>query len=824
MQKNLENIRALVAKLTLQEKAQMVTGKDFWHTLDVERLDIPSIMVSDGPHGLRKQSDKADHLGINDSIKAVCFPTAAGTASSFDRALLRRLGETLGEECRREALGVLLGPAVNIKRSPLCGRNFEYFSEDPYLAGELAVSYTNGVQSKQVGVSIKHFAANNQEKRRMTVRSVADERTLREIYFPAFEQTVKRADPWTVMCAYNRLFEGLYCSENKRLLTDILRHEWGFAGAVISDWGAVSNRVKGLPAGLDLEMPGSGQFNTGKLIAAVESGEMEESALDAACERILTLVAKVAARLAAEEAEVPAVDWDAEHEKARAVARETMVLLKNDGVLPLKKTQKVAFLGGFAQQPRFQGGGSSHINSYRVTSALEAASQLEGADVSYAEGFRVTDYEYDPVLTQQAVSLAKESDVAVIFAGLPETMESEGADRRHLDLPPCQNELIRAVAKVQPNVVVVLHNGSPVILPWLDEVSAVLESHLGGEAVGGAQVDLLFGAQSPCGKLAETFPLRLQDTPCYENFPGNPLTVEYREGIYVGYRYYDKAEKTVQFPFGYGLTYTTFAYSDLTLSAESITPDDTLDVALTVTNTGDFDAAEIVQIYVAAPDSAVFRAPKELKGFAKIFLKAGESGTVTVTLDARSFSYYHTGLGDWAVENGNYQILAAASSRDVRLAASVAVEGAPDVAAPYEGLALPHYESGAVHDIPAAEFEALLGFPLPAAHLPENSRIHLGSTLEEAQTSKWGRRILAAAKLVMKLGASKMGDIGGEEVLLSGVTEMPLRSMAAMSQGLLTEAMGEAIVSILNDEHLLRSLGTLFLGGVQAVKKVICDK
>ncbi|MDR3314665.1 MAG: glycoside hydrolase family 3 C-terminal domain-containing protein [Oscillospiraceae bacterium] len=815
-----EKIRAILVQMTLEEKLHLLMGKDYWKSLDLEHLGLPSIMFSDGPHGLRKQTENANALGLGDSIRAVCFPTAAGTAASFNRGMLHKLGATMGAECRKENVAVQLGPAVNIKRSPLCGRNFEYFSEDPYLSAEMAVAYTQGMQSRGTGVSLKHFAANNQEKRRMTVRSVVDERALREIYFPAFEQTVKRADPWTVMCAYNRLFEGVYCSENKRLLTDILRKEWGFKGLVVSDWGAVSNRANGVAAGLDLEMPCSGDLQMGKLHAAIHAGELTEAEIDACCVRVLALVLRAVE--AAQTVECPPSDWAQDHETARAFARESMVLLKNEGILPLKKEQKVAFLGGFAKQPRYQGGGSSHVNSFQVVSALEAAAARGGLHVEYAEGYGTADYEYDPVLAQQAVALAGRSDVAVIFAGLPESMDSEGADRAHIDLPPCQAELIYQVAQVQPNLVVVLHNGSAVRMPWIDSAAAVLEAYLAGEAVGAAQIDLLYGDYSPSAKLAETFPLRLQDTPCYPNFPGNPLTVEYRESIYVGYRYYDSADKDVLFPFGHGLTYTTFAYSDLKLSAKRIGAGEALTVSLSIQNTGDFDAAEVVQIYVAPPEGATFRPAKELAGFEKIFLAAGEKRRVQLTLEPRAFAYYHTGLGDWYSESGEYRIIAAASSRDLRLSAVVRLQNGIDAPPPYAALPLPHYRTGEAQKVEAAEFEALLGFRLPPSHYPEGGhRLGWDSTLEDAQQTRFGRGVAYLLNKALPLAGRFLGDLGSVDAILAGAMEMPVRTMAAWSQGMITAKMADALCNLFNEEQRLKSVVTLAKGGLAAIKKSI---
>jgi len=815
-----DEAKNLAGRLTTDEKLCLIKGLGTWNTFPVERLGLPSVMMSDGPHGLRKQEDSAgDHLGLGGSIKTVCFPTASGTAASFSRALLRELGEVLGGECRANKLALLLGPAVNIKRSPLCGRNFEYFSEDPYLAAEMSVSYTQGLQSRGVGVSIKHFAANNQEKRRMTVQSVVDERAMREIYLPAFEQTVKRADPWTVMCAYNRLFEGIYCSENKRLLTDILREEWGFGGVVVSDWGAVSNRVAGVPAGLDLEMPDSADFHRQPLLDALRSGELEEAALDEACARVINLVLR--AMEGAAEGEVPPADNELDHILARQYARETMVLLKNENAaLPLKKEIKAAFIGGFAKQPRFQGGGSSHVNAFKVTSAYETASAL-GLPVEYAEGFGVRDYEYDPVKTKQAVALAAQCDVAVIFAGLPEAMDSEGADRKHLDLPPCQNTVIQAIVQAQPNTIVVLCNGAPVRMPWAGDVGAILESYLAGEAVGEAQIDLLYGDYSPSAKLAETFPLRLQDTPCYGNFPGGTATVEYRESVYVGYRYYDKAGKDVLFPFGHGLTYTQFEYSNLKLARKNFSPGENLEVTATIKNTGDVDAAEIVQFYVEAPQDGAFRPKMELKGFEKIFLKAGEKRRVSCTLDARSFAYWHTGLNDWYCAPGEYAVLAAASSRDVKLRAPVSVHNFKAADSPYAGLALPSYESGLVHQVSAEEFEAVLGAPLPPMNHPIPRRLGLDANLEDAQQSKFGRvisKIIGMAMPVLsKAAGDSLGDVTG---IMEMIYELPMRTIGQFSFGFLDRPMAEAIISIFNEENYCQSIWELCKGAGRIVKKV----
>ena len=645
--------------MTLEEKAGMCSGLDFWHLKEVEHLGIPKVMVSDGPHGLRKQDEKGDHLGINDSIKAVCFPPAVLSACSFDRGLMEEMGKAIGREAQANDVSVVLGPAVNIKRSPLCGRNFEYYSEDPYLAGEIAAAFVKGVQSQHVGTSIKHFAANNQEYRRMSSSSEVDERTLREIYFPAFETAVKKAQPYTFMCSYNQI-NGTFASENKWLLTDVLRNDWGFEGYVMSDWGAVNDRVKGLEAGLDLEMPGSNGTNDALIMEAVKNGTLKEEVLDQAVERILRIIFEYADHRKPQE-----FTMEKDHEEAQHIAEESMVLLKNENhILPLKTSEKAAFIGGFARNPRFQGGGSSHINCFKTTNVLDSVPC--DAQVVYAEGFPADRDFYDKALADEAVKAAAEADKAVIFAGLPESFESEGYDRSHMRLPECQNRLITEILKVQPNTVIVLHNGSPVEMPWLGEIKGLLETYLGGQAGGAAAANILYGKINPSGKLAETMPLKLSDNPSYLNFGGGEK-VEYREGIFVGYRYYDTKEMDVAFPFGYGLSYTTFAYSNLKLSMENPTEKDTVMVSADVTNTGKSAGKEVVQLYIRDLTGSAIRPEKELKGFEKVFLEPGETKTVTMELNKRSFAWYNTELHDWFAASGDYEILVGASSRDIRL-------------------------------------------------------------------------------------------------------------------------------------------------------------
>lgn len=686
------DVKKLVNELTLEEKASLCSGADFWHTEAIDRLNIPAAMVSDGPHGIRKQENLADHMGVAESIKAIGFPTASAMACSFDRDLLHKVGDALGEECVAEDLAVLLGPGINMKRSPICGRNFEYYSEDPVVAGELGAAFVNGVQEHGVGTSLKHFAANNQEWRRMSISAEIDERTLREIYLAAFETVVKKAQPWTIMCSYNRI-NGVYSCENDWLLNKVLRDEWGFEGLVMTDWGAMDERVPSLKAGLDLEMPDCHGETDKLIVKAVQNGELEESVLDTAVERILTMVDKyLTARKGIDPASMVhplpssverGYDVAAHHALARTTAEQSAVLLKNEDILPLQKDKKIAFIGEFAKVPRIQGGGSSHINNTWIESALDAA----GDSVSYAQGFHIDEETTDETLLQEAITLAKESDVAVIFAGLPDSFESEGFDRTHLNMPANQNELIARISEVQPNVVVVLHSGSPIAMPWLDKVAGVLQMYLAGQASGGAAVNLLFGDATPCGKLAETFPLHLEDNPSYLNFPGNREKVCYQEGVFIGYRYYDKKKMDVLFPFGYGLSYTDFTYSNMKVTVNGknaadvdvIKETDEIVVSADITNTGNCDGAEIVQLYIKNPVVYEIRPEKELRDFAKVFLKAGETKTVTFTLNARAFSYYETRIHDWYAESGDYEILLASSSRDIRLQDTVSITGSKKI-------------------------------------------------------------------------------------------------------------------------------------------------
>lgn len=646
-----EKINELLSKMTLEEKAGLCSGKDFWWTKSVERLNVPPIMVSDGPCGLRTQIQTG--INENDCISAVSFPSGCAIASSFDRDLIQKEGEILGNESNAQNVAILLGPAINIKRSPLCGRNFEYLSEDPYLAGEIGAAFTKGVQSQNVGVSVKHFAANNQEFRRYSVSESIGERALREIYLNPFENIVKNASPKTIMCSYNAI-NGNLSSENKWLLQDVLRDEWGFKGFVISDWGSVNDRVKGIIAGLNLEMPYSGGLTDSYIVQAVKDGTITENRLNEIAGQILEFVFEYT-----ENKKDAKWDKEQDHLLSSQIAEECCVLLKNeDKCLPLNpdcKNNDVLFVGEFAQNPRYEGGGSSNIKSFKVTSALDAVKQMN-INVDYCKGDDI-----DEVLQK-----SKKAKTVVIFTGLPNIDESEGFDRETLDMPKSQNELIEQIANINKNVVVVLHNGSPILMTWKDKVKSILECYLGGDGIGLAQVRLLFGYANPSGKLSETFPLRLEDTPCYLDFPGNGRQVNYSEGIFVGYRWYDSRKIDVLFPFGHGLSYTNFEYSKIELDKSSIKDDESVEVSVKIRNTGDFDGKEVVQVYVRDLTNTEIRPDKELKGFEKVFVKKGEEKTVKITLSKRSFAYWSVDLHDWYVPTGEFEILVGSSSKDIK--------------------------------------------------------------------------------------------------------------------------------------------------------------
>jgi len=785
----------IVSQLTLEEKASLCSGKDRWLLKSVERLGLSSVMVADGPHGLRKQLKADGQADYEETVPATCFPTAATSVCSFDRDLLHQMGQALAEECLQEKVSVILGPGVNIKRSPLCGRNFEYFSEDPFVAGEMAAALIRGVQSKGVGTSLKHFAGNNQETGRFTCDSAVDERALREIYLPAFEAAVKQSQPWTVMDSYN-LLNGVYASENYRLLTGILRDEWGFKGIVVTDWGAVNDRVAGLKAGQDLEMPGLGDYNDKKIVEAVKSGAVDESVLNKTALRLVELILK------AQENRRENYQYDkaAHHALASKVALESAVLLKNDGdVLPVKQGQSLAVIGAFAKTPRYQGAGSSKIVPSKLDSAYDAF-KAAGVSFDYAQGYAGTNP--DAALIEEAVKVAKGRDKVVIFAGLPDEYESEGFDRASFDMPPSHNKLIEAVAAVNPNIAVVLQLGAPAALPWAGKVKGILAAYLCGQAGSGAIVDLLLGKSSPSGKLAETWPLSLEDTPCYHYYPGSIRNAEYRESIFVGYRYYDHGEKPVAYPFGHGLSYAKFAYSNLKLSSNSFKSGDKLEISFDVKNTGDTSGAEIVQVYVAPKGTAIMRALKEIKGFEKVFLQKGESRTVKVTLDARSFAYYNVPKGTWAIEGGAYEIIVGASSRDISLRGEVQVAGDG-----YETLLKDQRKNSPEYfnlgkkglKISDASFEALYGQKLPSSKR-EAGQIDLNSTVGDIKNTEIGKKL--DAYIFQQISEAFGGESSSDLRLMFErmLMEMPLRSlpMFARDKVKITPSMIEALVDVLN--------------------------
>lgn len=645
------DIDKLISEMTLEEKAGLCSGLDFWHTKPVSRLGLDSIMVSDGPNGLRTQKADSDHLGLGQAVTAVCFPTGSALGASFDTDIAGELGRTIADAAKTEGLHTVLGPAINMKRSPLCGRNFEYISEDPCLAGELAAAYVSELQKEGIGACVKHFAANNQEYCRMSTDTVVSERALREIYLKAFETVVRKAKPWSIMCAYNRI-NGTYCCENKWLLDQVLRKEWGFDGIVMTDWGAMNDRVKSLYAGLELEMPSSNGIRDRLIVKAVKEGKLDESVLDEAVRRLLKWIFRSGNNTGKGK-----LSLDEQHEVARKMAEEGAVLFKNDcSILPLNGKKSIAFIGTFAKTPRYQGGGSSHVTSYKVTNALDSVCSF--ASVSYFDGWSDDGCERDEDRLDAAIHGSAGADITVIFAGLPDSYESEGIDRRHIDLPCCQNELIEKVAELQENVVVVLHNGSPVSMPWLDKVKAVLEMNLAGEAVGEATVNLLFGAANPSGHLAESYPLRLEDSPSFLSFPGSGKKVVYREDVFIGYRWYDSLDMPVLFPFGYGLSYTSFEIVKASLDGRRVEAE--------IKNTGKLPGKQVVQLYINPPRSMEDRPVHELKAFRKVMLMPGETKTVSFEIDDSMLSYFNEDEKRWMFDSGCYRVELGFSSRDIK--------------------------------------------------------------------------------------------------------------------------------------------------------------
>ncbi len=787
--------REILAQMTLEEKAAICDGADFWHLKGMEKYGFPSIMVCDGPHGLRKKDYSKKGDSLSNSVPAISYPTAATTAASWDPELLYEMGVALGKKCLKEEVGVLLGPGINMKRSPLCGRNFEYFSEDPILAGELAAGFINGVQSQGVGTSLKHFCANSQETRRMTCDSVVDERTLREIYLTAFEIAVKKAKPWTVMNSYNKI-NGAHGSENKHTQLEILRNEWGFDGVVVSDWGAVNNRVLGLKNGNDLEMPSSSGSGAKKIVEAVKNGTLDEAVLNERALNMLNLIKK-----AADGAKPGYAYNDADDQPfARKVAAQSMVLLKNNGILPLKKGGKVAVIGELARTPRYQGAGSSHINPTQLDNALEEL-QKAGYNVEFAQGYELKQKKAknNAALAAEAAQLAARCETVLLFIGLTDEYEAEGFDRSHMNLPAAHDALVNEILKANKNVVVVLAGGSPVEMPWNDGVAAILNSYLGGQAGAGAVADIISGAVNPCGKLPETYPMVYADTPAVNNFPGNPASVEYRESVYIGYRYYEKAKKAVRYPFGYGLSYTTFEYSDIKLDKASMTDGDTLTVSFNVKNTGDVPGYEIAQLYVADKESTIYRPEKELKAFKKVWLNPGEAKEIKLSLNKRAFAFYNVNISDWCVESGEFDILVGASSADIRLSATVNVSGSTENIPDYSAVA-PLYYSGDVQNVPAEQFVAVLGRELPPANYDPNRALSIQDTFESCKHTKNGARFYKLLTTVVPAGFAQAIAL-----------QTPFRDFISMSGGVMSEDMADGLVKWIAGEK----------GGIRKILKGI---
>ncbi|MDE0451753.1 MAG: glycoside hydrolase family 3 C-terminal domain-containing protein [Gammaproteobacteria bacterium] len=793
---------AIVARMALSEKAELCSGADVWRVPAIARLALPSITLTDGPHGVRKAAP-GTHSGLTRNLPATCFPTASALASTWDVDLLREVGAALGTEAAAADVAVLLGPGMNIKRHPLCGRNFEYFSEDPLLSGRLAAAMVKGIQSRGVGACVKHFAANDQEHRRMVVDVIADERTLREIHLRGFEIAIRDAQPWTVMSAYNRL-NGVYCSENGWLLNDVLRRDWGFEGTVMTDWGATNERTRGIEAGNDLEMPSSGGVNDRRLVTAVRRKELNENVLERSAARVVELVLKSRARSSS-----TSLFAEADHHAlARRAAAEGAVLLKNDGnALPFRRDARIAVIGAFAKEPRYQGTGSSRVTPTRLDCAFDAMRGTAGSsapDLLYAQGYDPELSEHDPRLIEEAAALATEADAAVVFAGLPSVYESEGFDRPHMRLPDQHDCLITAVCEANPNTVVVLANGAPVEMPWVESPKAILEAYLGGQAGGSAVADLLFGRQTPCGKLAETFPQRQADVPSDQWFPGENRQVQYREGLYVGYRHFDSFSRPVLFPFGHGLSYTRFEYGDLQVVRDEGKP---CRVALTVTNSGTVDGAEIVQVYVHRIDnSGPYRPEQELRGFSKVMLEAGASESVTVDLDPRAFTFYDVKASDWADAPGEYEMRIGASSRDIRLRQRFVVDGEQSraEASPPNGKDRPVFQDTQLR-VDDETFAAMLGTPVPP---PEGIRpFHLNSTLSELETTWLGGLVARRfkARFVQRLGGR---DKATQKMVERMAADTPLRSLVLFSRGKISFTMAETLVAVLNG-RFLSALGRL---------------
>ena len=796
----MQNTELLLKELTLEEKCALLSGAETFKTRGMPQHGIPQIWLSDGPHGLRKQAGESDHLGLNPSVPATCFPTASAVANSWDTALGEEIGAALGEEAAAQEVSVLLGPGLNMKRNPLCGRSFEYFSEDPYLAGKLAAGYIRGIQSKGVAACPKHFAVNSQETRRMASDSLVDERTLREIYLTGFEIAVKEGHPRSIMSSYN-LVNGTYANENKHLLMEILRDEWGFDGAVITDWGGSNDHALGVKNGSTLEMPAPGGDSVRELLAAVESGKISESDIDARLSELLPLVFDTKAAL---DAAPRAFDAAAHHALARRAAAESLVLLKNEGaLLPLAAGTKVAVIGDFAKNPRYQGAGSSMVNSTQVDVLLDKLIDSELNVIGYQQGFD-RHGKPDAALQKSACELAAQANAVILCMGLDEIAESEGLDRSNLRLAQNQVDLLQAVKAVNPKIVVVLYSGSVVETPWLDNCQALLYAALGGQAGAGAVADALIGKVNPCGKLAETWPLTYADVPSAADFATRRKTVAYREGLYIGYRYFTTAEKAVRFPFGYGMSYTTFAYSDMAADEQG--------VSLTVTNTGSVAGTEIVQLYVAKKNSEIFRPARELKGFARVTLAPGEKQRITLTLDDKAFRFWNVKANRWEIEGGEYELLVGASVEDIRLCEKITVHGTATVH-PYEDKGLDCYYTGDVLRVSDADFEKLLGHPLPKGKTKIDRNLTLGELNHARSPLGW----LVWLVLTILLNASYKRGKPDLNILFQ--YNMPLRALAKMTNGAISMGMVDGIVMELQGFWIIGLVRVIY----EALKNVVLN-
>ena len=802
MEVEMDKYVEILNSLTLEEKASLCSGKTFWLTKEIEGK-VPSVWMSDGPHGLRKEKASAGTNIMRPAETATCFPTAVTTGSSWDVELLEEVGNAIAEEAKCLGVTTVLGPGINMKRSPLCGRNFEYIAEDPFLAGRLGASYVHGVQKNGIGVSVKHFCANNQEHDRMSIDTIVDERALREIYLSAFEYIVKKEQPKTIMSSYNRV-NGTYMAENKRLLTDVLRGEWGFEGMVVSDWGGINDRVEGVKAGNDLEMPGNGGMNDRKIVKAVKAGELSMEDLDKVVLRLIKFAIEAKPNESTGE-----IDFDKHHALARKAAASGAVLLKNDGGLPLSGNENIAVIGTLAKELRYQGAGSSHINCPKTVSFTDALDEA-GKKYTYSAGYSLKGDGYNEKLINKAVEASKGKDAVLVFVGLTAAYESEGFDRRHMEMPSSHVTLINEILKVNQNVIVIISGGSPVVIgDWADKVKSILNMYLTGQAGGEATLDLVYGAVNPSGKLAETYPIANEDALSSAYYQMGPRSVEHRESIYIGYRYFDTAGKDVRYPFGYGLSYTNFEYSDIKLSASAINEGEDLVVSFKIKNVGERDGAEVAQVYVSAPESKIYKAQKELKGFAKVFLKAGEEKEVNITLDSRAYAYYNVNINDWHVESGAYKILVGASSRDIKLESEVNVTGAKaDVEVPdYSAVAPVYYNLATATEVKEDEFQAVYGKELPGNAPFEKGSFTINNTISQLRPSAFGNGMY-----LLLTNAAKLVAIGAEnpEMITQSVKDLPLRAFSGWTGGIVSPYTVEGILDCCNG--VKGGLGKIFGG------------